>query len=161
VRQRAAWLRARPRSGPWSSADRQRLKDLYGTRRDVDLEVCLSRARADLAAMARQLCLAKDKRFAAKEATRRTEDAIDTIPAQPAPRRMPRWTAVEVEQLRRIYAGHDNLVVAKALGRTVTSVANKAFQLGLKKSPALLTDIGRTNVALRYSRDGDLLAGEA
>jgi hypothetical protein len=63
---------------------------------------------------------------------------------------MPRWTPPEVERLRAIYPDRDNLAVAQALGRTVTSVANKANQLGLRKSPLLLADIGRANVSLRY-----------
>jgi hypothetical protein len=68
-------------------------------------------------------------------------------------RPMPRWTAAQVDRLRELYPEHDNLAVAKALGRTVTGVANKANQLGLKKSSALLATIGRQNVGLRYRRD--------
>ena len=68
---------------------------------------------------------------------------------------MPRWSADEVERLRRVYSDRDNLAVARLLGRSVTSVANKANQLGLKKSSSVLTAIGRHNVALRYrSADG-------
>jgi hypothetical protein len=136
VRRRAGVLRARVRRGPWSRAERQQLKELFGTRSDEDLEVCCSRARDDIAAMAAQLCLAKDKRFAARHGAR-----------------MPRWTAVEVQHLRAVYADRDNLEVARLVGRTVTSVANKAYQLGLRKSPALLTDLGRSNVAVRYRED--------
>ena len=66
---------------------------------------------------------------------------------------MPRWTDDEIVRLREIYADRDNLAVARMLGRTVTSVANKANQLGLKKSRRLLADIGRTNVAVRYGRE--------
>jgi hypothetical protein len=137
VRRRAGVLRARARRGPWSRAEQQQLKELYGTRSDEDLEVCCSRARADIAAMAAQLCLAKDKRFAARSGAR-----------------MPRWTDPEVQRLRAVYADRDNLEVARLVGRTVTSVANKANQLGLRKSPTLLTDIGRSNVAVRYRETG-------
>jgi hypothetical protein len=137
VRRRAAMLRSRVRSGPWARAELQLLKALYGTRRDADLEVCCSRASADIAAMAARLCLAKDKRFAVASGAR-----------------MPRWTADEVQALRAAYADRDNLEVARLIGRTVTSVANKANQLGLRKSPTLLTDIGRANVALRYAEAG-------
>ncbi len=133
VRRRAIVLRTRVRRGAWSRGERQLLKELYGTRSDEDLEVCCSRARDDIVAMATQLCLAKDKRFAASRGAR-----------------MPRWTRAEVGRLRQLYADRDNLEVARRIGRTVTSVANKANQLGLRKSASLLTDIGRTNVALRY-----------
>jgi hypothetical protein len=137
-------LRARVRRGAWSRAERQLLKELYGTRSDEDLEVSCSRARADVAAMAAQLCLAKDKRFAARSGAR-----------------MPRWTAAEVERLRQLYPDRDNLEVARRIGRTVTSVANKANQLGLRKSPSLLADLGRSNVAVRYRERGVAAASGA
>lgn len=160
VRRRAAVLRAQVRGGSWSRLERQRLKDLYGTRRDADLEVCLSRPRQEIAAMAAQLCLAKDKRFAAREvAAQQTDPQLAAEDA--AAGRMPRWTTEEMELLRQLYADRDNLAVARALGRTVTSVANKANLLGLKKSPHVLTDIGRINVAYRYARAGEAASGGA
>ncbi|HEB54448.1 MAG TPA: hypothetical protein ENI87_14445 [bacterium] len=144
VRARAAELRRNVRTGPWTRAELRLLKKLYGTRLDADLEVCLQRSRAEIAAAATRLCLAKDKRFRA--AQERGERAA-------APRRavMPRWSAGEVERLRELYPHHDNLTVARALGRSVTSVANKAHQLGIKKSAALLADIGRSNISCRYA----------
>jgi hypothetical protein len=156
LRRRTVELRARRRSGPWSHAEKQRLKDLYGTRADADLEICFSRAIADIAAMAGELCLAKDKRFAAHRSSVRKGAA-----PQPTGRagRMPRWTGEEVARLREIYADRENIDVARALGRTVTSVANKANQLGLRKSTRVLADIGRTNVALRHGVAG--AAGDA
>jgi hypothetical protein len=158
LRRRAGELRARRRTGPWSHAERQRLKDLYATRRDADLEVCLSRGVADIAAMASELCLAKDKRFTARGARRTSGGAAGSTngttgsngAATAPPARMPRWTATEMERLRALYADRENLAVAKALGRTVTSVANRANQLGLRKSSRLLADIGRVNVAVRH-----------
>jgi len=93
---------------------------------------------------ARRLCLAKDKRFRAAEAAAAQQGG------RPQRSRMPRWTAEEIAALRRLYPENDNLTVARELGRSVTSVANKAYQLGIKKSARLLTDIGRNNVALRY-----------
>lgn len=144
VRRRADLLRTAVRRGPWTRAEDTLLKDLYGTRRDADLEVCLSRTTADIGAAARRLCLAKDKRFAAQ-----------SEPEAAAAQRMPRWTAAEVERLRAVYPDRENLEVARLLGRTVTSVANKANQLGLKKGPQVLTDIGRKNVGLRYGRGDD------
>jgi len=150
VLRRAQELRAALRSGEWSRAELQQLKELYGTRRDDDLEVAVQRPRAEIAAMARRLCLAKDKRFAAHLHGRPGGSGDGA-----AGKRMPRWTDAEVTMLRGLYGDLDNLAVAKRLGRTVTSVANKANQLGLKKSPRLLAAIGRTNVGLRYgNRDG-------
>jgi len=151
LKKRAAELRAALRSGQWSRAELQALKDLYGTRRDEDLEVALQRPRAAIAAEAGHLCLAKDKRFAAQA---HVEAAAGTVvPA--APRRpMPRWSHAEIERLRALYADRDNLAVARELGRTVASIANKANLLGLKKSAAMLADIGRSNILARYGRDG-------
>jgi hypothetical protein len=153
-----AVLRATQRSGAWTRAERQRLKDLYGTRTDEDLEVCLSRSREAIVAMAQKLCLAKDKRFAAHVAARQAAGASAAALAEPGAllrARMPRWSPAETERLRALYPDRDNLTVAKELGRTVTSVANKANQLGLKKSPGLLADIGRANVGVRYGRAGE------
>ncbi|MGE3174282.1 MAG: hypothetical protein AB7O97_16760 [Planctomycetota bacterium] len=138
VLRRASALRAELRTGAWSRTELRMLKELYGTRSDLDLEVCLRRPAAEIAATAERLCLQKDKRFA--KGRRRSAAAG----------RMPRWTQAQTARLVELYPDHDNLEVARALGRTVASVANKAWQLGLRKSPALLQQIGRTNVAARY-----------
>src|SRR5690606_14131186 len=66
---------------------------------------------------------------------------------------MPRWPTAEGDPLPKLYPDHDNLSVARVLGRSVTSVANKAFQLGIHKSAALLAKIGRSNIAHRYQVD--------
>ena len=145
VRRRVAELRS-PGSrgqGPWRRDELRQLKKLYGTRRDEDLEVCLLRSRQEIAVAAQQLCLAKDKRF------RAAEQAADGAVLAPRPR-MPRWTPTEIRRLREIYPDRDNLAVARELGRSVNSVANKAYQLGIRKNADVLTDIGRSNVALRY-----------
>ena len=164
VKRRAGMLRAQASSGSWTRLERQRLKELYGTRRDEDLEVCLSRPRNEIAVMAAQLCLAKDKRFAAREVV--GQNVAPREPYRPVarpvtPGRMPRWTSEEVELLRRVYADRDNLAVARIVGRTVTSVANKANLLGLKKSPHVLTDIGRINVTYRHGAAGEAASGSA
>ncbi|MBX3464334.1 MAG: hypothetical protein KF830_14275 [Planctomycetes bacterium] len=156
VRRRAEELRRRLRSGPWTRAERQALKDLYGTRTDDDLEVALQRPRAEIAAQARLLCLAKDKRFAAQAA------AGEGGAPPPVPRqRMPRWSHAETERLRALYADRDNLAVARELGRTVASIANKANQLGLRKSPSVLAAIGRLNIRVRYDGDAAAAGGAA
>jgi hypothetical protein len=162
VRKRAVELRTRLRAGPWRRDEQQRLKELYGTRRDADLEVCLQRTIADIDAMAATLCLAKDKHFAAREATREAvRAAASGVFAGAAPPRMPRWTTAEVERLCTLYADRDNLAVARLLGRSVTSVANKANQIGLKKSLGVLATIGRTNVEVRYRAAGVTGAAES
>ena len=53
-----------------------------------------------------------------------------------------RWSRQEVAQLRRIFRNISNDEVAKQLGRSVTSVQNKAFQLGLRKSRKYMKSIG-------------------
>jgi hypothetical protein len=145
VVRRAAELRGRLHSSPWTRAELALLKELYGTRSDEDLELSLLRPREDVAATALRLCLAKDKRFRKR--------------ARPAaPVRMPRWTETEMARLREIYPDRDNLEVARMLGRTVTSVANKASQIGLRKSPLLLARLGRANVGVRWAGDGRRIA---
>lgn len=151
VRKRADELRNRLRSGDWTRDELQALKELYGTRSDDDLEIALGRPRGDVVTMARQLCLAKDKRFAAHVA--RARHGAVAAPEKPRSD-MPRWTAEQVTRLEAVYADRDNLAVARLLGRTVASVANKANQLGLKKSPRLLAAIGRANVAARHGAEG-------
>lgn len=166
VRRRANELRERRSQGEWSRSELQLLKKLYGTRSDADLEVSLMRSRGEITAAAKRLCLAKDKRFQAAQAEKarvrssselsRREGAPVTPAAGAGPRKrssMPRWTTAEVELLRELYPDEDNLTVARALGRSVTSVANKAYQLGIHKTAELLTTIGRSNIALRYSKD--------
>ena len=137
---RVANQRTDLRVGDWTRDELRQLKELYGTRTDEDLEVCLSRGRGDIREMAGRLCLSKDKRFTKQRMGVKTERGM----------RMPRWTAAEITRLRELYCGSDNLAVARELGRSVASVANKANQLGLRKDPQLLAQIGRKNVALRY-----------
>lgn len=183
VRTRAAELRRRLNSGSWTREEKRLLKKLYGTRSDEDLEVSLMRSRSEIAAAAQQMCLAKDKRFQAACNRAATQSANGeaaggrTAGSRSAGgksgsskasgrnkgvvrSRMPRWTTAEVEQLRKLYPDHDNLAVARALGRSVTSVANKAFQLGIHKSAALLTSIGRSNIAHRYRTEDEIAAAQ-
>jgi hypothetical protein len=137
VLRRATALRTAQRAGAWTRAELRLLKQLYGTRTDADLEVALQRTAADIAAQAARLCLQKDKRFT--KGRRRAGSAP-----------MPRWTPAEIRRLGELYPDRENLEVARLLGRSVASVANKAWQLGLRKSPGLLQRIGRSNVAARY-----------
>lgn len=138
VTRRANALRAARRSSPWTHEEDLLLKRIYGTRKTRDLEVCLQRATADLEQRAFHLCLHKDKRF-----LRGVVPEGDGV-------RAPRWTEAEIAQLRSLYPDRDNLEIARAMGRSVISVANKAWQLGLHKGRKARQQIGRANVAFRF-----------
>ncbi|MFO1050804.1 MAG: hypothetical protein U1F36_01150 [Planctomycetota bacterium] len=137
LRRRVRALRAEVRTGPWSAAESRELRRRFGTRSLSDLATMLARSEDDIAARAAELCLGRDK------AARDPSDA---------PLRMPRWTAAEIKRLRQIYPRTDSIEVARALGRSVSSVRNKASQLGLGKGVAALAAMGRRNVGLRHSR---------
>jgi len=139
VEERIEHLRQNRRRVNWTRAEIHLLKQLYGSRSDEDLEVCLSRPRSQIARRASQLCLSKDKRFAAA-----TQNGMD------GRKPMPRWTWEDERRLAVLYPHHDNLEIARELGRSVASVANKASQLGLKKSAKVLREMGRKNVSVRY-----------
>lgn len=143
VVRRANALRSKLRAGEWAHEDERMLKRLHGTRSDHDLEVCLQRSAEDIAQKAEQLCLRKDKRFV--RAIAKGASARSTAP---------RWTDAEIAQLRAIYRDRDNLEVARLLGRSVVSVANKAWQLGLQKSQEALARMGRANVSFRFRAEG-------
>lgn len=49
-----------------------------------------------------------------------------------------KWMPLEVESLRKLYADHQNSEIADRLGRTLSQIQTKAYQLGLKKSEAFL-----------------------
>jgi hypothetical protein len=165
VRSRAAELRKRAKLGPWTREERRLLKKLYGTRTDEDLEVSLMRSTAEIAAAAKSMCLAKDKKFQATRSLagkRRRKPGGGLEGAVAIPRStMPRWTSEEMQKLRQLYPDHDNLSVAQQLGRSVTSVANKAYQLGIHKSAALLASIGRSNIQQRYQVEDAVESGSA
>ena len=65
---------------------------------------------------------------------------------------MPRWKKDELQLLRERYPAHSNLSIAQDLNRSVKSVVSKAHNLGLKKDPARLREMGRENVSLRYKK---------
>jgi hypothetical protein len=140
VRARAARLRAQTTSRPWTAAEESLLKRVYGTRSSKALEVCLARPAADLEAAAARLCLRKDRRFLAGGG-RRGRAAAST----------PRWTPADIVRLRALYPTTDNLAVARMIGRSVPSVANKAYQLGLKKRRRWLRQTGRASAARRWA----------
>ena len=143
VGKRIEEIRLKRRDGSWNAEEDRLLRRLYGSRLDADLEFCLSRSAEEIRQRAMFLCLSKDKKFSARSGVR-SQGSV----------RMPRWAESEVEHLRRIYPDRDNLEVARCLGRSVASVANKASQLRLKKSELMLQRMGRKNVSFRYTSQG-------
>lgn len=119
----------------WSLDDLRDLRTLFASTEDEALVERFRRPVEEIHAQAQALGLAKNKgRFVGM-------------------RRMPRWDAAALEQLRELYPDFSNQEVARRLGRSVKAVASKASQLGLHKSPARIADMGRENRALR--RKGD------
>lgn len=116
-----------------SPDDTRKFKRLYGTSRDRDLAEQFGISQSQVKRLASQLCLGKDKK---------------RFPIE----RMPRWTAEEVETLRSLYGYSDNAAVARKLKRTIKSVVAKAHNLGLKKHPDRLREMGQQNVKLRRDR---------
>jgi len=125
---------------PWSQEESVEFKRMYGTRTDEDIARVFGRTVAAVEAMAEELCLAKDKAFVRK------------ISGEETTTKMPRWSEQEIEKLRGLYADHSNLEIAQALNRSVKSVVSKAHNIGLKKDPLRLQEMGRQNVSLRYNR---------
>ncbi|MAE27733.1 MAG: hypothetical protein QF724_09010 [Planctomycetota bacterium] len=128
-------------SATWSQEESAELKRVFGTRTDEDLSLIFGRPVQSLLDEAERLCLAKDKAF-----VRRVTGEATT--------RMPRWKDSELEILRELYPLEPNLSIAKSLGRSVKSVVSKAHNMGLKKNPERLQQMGQQNVSLRYNRKG-------
>jgi hypothetical protein len=125
------------RSGRWTREEVAQLKRIYGTRTDEDLACIFGRSVESIRSQASRLALAKDKAFLRKVNT-------ETVT------RMPRWTEEELAQLREKYSLYSNLEIARQLDRSVKSVVSKAHNLGLRKDPKRLREMGRENVSLRY-----------
>jgi len=128
------------KTGNWSQDDLGLFKRVYGTRADEDLAILFGRRVSEVQKKARDLRLAKDKAF-----LRRSRSAEETT-------RMPRWRKDELAILRELYPHSSNLEIARKLDRSVKSVVSKAHNMGLRKDPSRLSEMGRQNVSLRYSR---------
>ncbi len=113
--------------------DIREFKRTYGTSRDRDLAERFGISKNHVALVATKLSLGKDKK---------------RFPIV----RMPRWTSEEVEKLRSLYGYSSNGEVARKLKRTIKSIVAKAHNLGLKKHPDRLIEMGRQNVKLRRDR---------
>lgn len=134
-------------SGRWTQLEINDLKRLYGTRSDEDLSLIFGRTVDSIKRMAQRLCIAKDKAF-----LRRQSGGAQAT-------RMPRWKKEELDVLRRMYPTQSNLEIAQRLDRSVKSVVSKAHNMGLKKDPARLREMGRENVSLRYTRRNNRESG--
>ena len=136
-------LRSRTGGGRWTQEEIAEFKRLYGTRTDQDLALIFERSVDAIRRLATRLCLAKDKAFLKKI-------------VGPSASKMPRWNSGEVEKLVVLYPVAPNLEIAQKLNRSVKSVVSKAHNLGLKKEPDRLREMGRENVSLRYRRGPSL-----
>lgn len=136
-------LRSKTSGGRWTQEELSDFKRLYGTRTDQDLALIFERSIESVKRLAARLCLAKDKAFLKKI-------------VGPSASKMPRWNPGEVEKLVVLYPVQPNLEIAQELSRSVKSVVSKAHNLGLKKEPDRLRQMGRENVSLRYKRGPSL-----
>lgn len=142
VQEQVERLRTVQLTGRWSQEEISELKRLYGTRTDEDLALIFGRSVESIRAESDKLCIAKDKAF-----LRRKSGGQKSI-------RMPRWKPEELRVLEELYPAHSNLDIAQRLNRSVKSVVSKAHNMGLKKDPERLREMGRQNVSLRYNRRG-------
>ena len=132
-------LRSKQTAGRWTQDEIAEFKRLYGTRTDEDLALIFGRTIESVKRLGARYCLAKDKAF-----VRRLTGSSAT--------RMPRWTPEEVQRLKEMYPSESNLRIAQILNRSVKSVVSKAHNMGLKKDPTRLREMGRENVSLRYKK---------
>ena len=126
---------------PWTRESLATIKKLYGSRTNIDLELILGMPTRQIEDKAVELCMAKDKKFSSSSIS----DSTGT--------NMPRWTAEDVETLKRMHGAASNSDIAQHLGRTTKSITSKANALGLYKTPEHLRQMGRDNVDWRYRRD--------
>ena len=117
----------------WTPDEIVFLRRCYGSRTDEYLAERLPYDEQEIGVKAVELQLAKDKR-------------------RFKGRKMPRWSAQEVDLLQKRYPTRSNLEIARELGRSVKSVVSKAQGMGLKKDEERLQQMGRANVVLRRDR---------
>jgi hypothetical protein len=126
---------------PWTRESLAAIKKFYGSRTNIDLELILGMPAKQIEEKAAELSMAKDKKF--------SSSTIGTSTGT----RMPRWTAEDVETLKRMHGTASNSEIAQHLGRTTKSITSKANSLGLYKTAEHLRQMGRDNVDWRYHRD--------
>ena len=141
IERKVQGLEAEVKERPWMRESLATVKKLYGSRTNVDLELILGMPEKQIEAKAQELCMAKDKKFSSSTLNVSTGT------------RMPRWTAEDVEVLKRMHGTASNSGIAQHLGRTTKSITSKANALGLYKTAEHLRQMGRDNVDWRYHRD--------
>lgn len=116
----------------WDLPALRTLRRRYGHTPNEELAALLGRTPQEVQAKAEQLALSKDKRM---------------FKGRP----MPRWSAKEIETLRREYPTRSGVELAHMLGRSVKSIVSRAYKMKLKKDEERLKVMGKENVALRYA----------
>jgi HNH endonuclease len=109
---RCIGCRRSTRAGSWSATDEARLRELYPTTDTHELATLFGRTAKALASRAKVLGIRKAEGHGAKVVWTKQRDAV----------------------LRRLYPDQFAPAVAKAMCISVSSVYNRAFILGLKKS---------------------------
>lgn len=127
-------------NGRWTRDEINQFRRIYGTRSDEDISLIFGRSLEQVRRLAQRYCMSKDKAYVRKQAGRGAT-------------KMPRWTADELNLLRELYPETPNLEIAQRLRRSVKSVVSKAHHLELRKGVERLREMGRENVALRYSHE--------
>lgn len=107
--------KSRPTSRPWTAADDDRLRAMYGTMSNSDVARELERTEIAVVVRARSFGL----RSTFREKRPRTKRVL--------------WTPREDARLRRLYASHTQIEVAEKLGRSKASVGGRIKKLGLSK----------------------------
>lgn len=109
------------------------LRRNFGTLSNEQLAARLGCTVQQIEAAAAELALAKNKKLFERD--------------------MPRWSAVDLDKLRRLYPLQSNLAIARELGRSVKSIMAKAARLKLTKAPERKRAMGAENVRLRRDRN--------
>ncbi len=125
---------------PWTREDLAKIKKFYGSRGNYELRIILGMPESQIEAKAKEMCLAKDKKFVSS----------NNVSAASTP--MPRWTKEDTAALVRMHGTASNAQIAQHLERTTKAVTSKANSLGLKKTTEHLRKMGRDNVDWRYHR---------
>lgn len=120
----------------WDPISERALRRLYGSIENKDLADLFTCDVAEIETAAEDFALRKNK----------------AAPMFRGIVKMPRWTASEIDLLRKLYPKSKNVALARLLKRSARSVSNKAQRLGVSKGADHRTKTGRENVAMRADR---------
>lgn len=116
-----------PDKKEWSPEDVKALRATYSVTPDKALARTFRCSIDEIAATAKRLALAKDKR------------------AFPGETKMPRWTDEEERLMRGLYPTTPSVEIARKLGRSLKSVNGKALKMGLAKTDGRIAEMGAQN----------------